>query len=78
VLRTVGIPDRERPEAALTGEAAGFDQRAEERTGKPPTRQRSVSRLQHSLLATPRWRTNCKRLPTPSSASSTPISAASG
>jgi PAS domain S-box-containing protein len=34
----------------FAGAAASFDQRAEERTGKPPTRQRSVSRLQHSLL----------------------------
>jgi PAS domain S-box-containing protein len=51
VVRTVDITGRKRPGAAPTGEAVGFDQRAEERTGKPPTRQRSVSRLQHSLLA---------------------------
>ena len=50
VLRTVDITGRQQPEVAPAGAAASFDQRAEERTGKPPTRQRSVSRLQHSLL----------------------------
>jgi PAS domain S-box-containing protein len=50
VLRTVDITGRQQPEVAPAGAAVGFDQRAEERTGKPPTRQRSVSRLQHSLL----------------------------
>jgi PAS domain S-box-containing protein len=50
VLRTVDITGRKRRTVAPAGAAASFDPRAEERTGKPPTRQRSVSRLQHSLL----------------------------
>jgi PAS domain S-box-containing protein len=50
VLRTVDIAGRQQPKVAPAGKVASFDQRAEERTGKPPTRQRSVSRLQHSLL----------------------------
>jgi PAS domain S-box-containing protein len=51
VVGTVDITGRKRAEAALTGEAVRFEQRAEERTGKTLMRQRSVSRFQHSLLA---------------------------
>jgi len=50
VLRTVDITDRKRPEVAPAGAAVGFEQRAEERSGKTLTRQRSVSRFQRSLL----------------------------
>ena len=51
VVGAVDITGRKRAEAALTGEAVRFEQRAEERTGKTLMRQRSVSRFQHSLLA---------------------------
>ena len=51
VVGTMDITGRKRAEAALTGEAVRFEQRAEERTGKTLMRQRSVSRFQHSLLA---------------------------